>query len=290
MSEESSATQLEQLRALAVSLHASRNDLLPRLLPGRIPEDCPLQIPEPPHTRLLGTLAHSHRVFVIMLESDLSLNEALSVYRMQLAALEWKEQGKVQVWPEGQTTGESVWSGVHPSIELTFWHPSIQPLLIGHTWLTLMEREDATTLVRLHVVLSRQGFLQAQPEPAPPDVLGPRHRAVHLLPTLVAPAGAQLRHQRSHVGPAEIQMTSEVTTPLDLVVLGQHFTKQLHHTWTQMEAGSSGPFVWSTWQFTSIDPEPATWSALFLILKMPDKPDHYILDLRALRSKPEAAS
>jgi hypothetical protein len=48
-------------------------------------------------------------------------------------------------------------------------------------------------------------------------------------------------------------------------------------------------FVWSTWQFTSTDPEPALWSALLLILQMPDKPDRYTLELRCLRSKPVAS-
>lgn len=291
MSEDSSANQLEQLMALAVSLHASRDDLQPRLLPGRIPEDCPLQMPMPPHTRLLGTLAHRHR-FVIMLESELPLNEASNWYRTQLAALEWKERGKERVWPEEQPTGESSWSDGRPAVELTFWNPSIRPLLVGHVWVTLVEREDVTTLVHLHVMLNRDAFYlyQAQPkQPEPPDILGPLHRAVRLLPTLFAPADAQLRDEESHVGPAEIQMTAEVTTPLDLVALGQHYTKQLHRTWTQTEAGGSGPFVWSTWQFTSTDPEPVPWSALVLILKVPDKPDHYTLELRAVQFK-QAAS
>ena len=84
-------------------------------------------------------------------------------------------------------------------------------------------------------------------------------------------------------------MTSEVTTPLDLVALGQHYTKQLTRAWMQWEAGGSGPFVWSTWQFTSTDPEPVPWSALVLILKMPDKPDHYALEFRAVQFKPEAS-
>ncbi|MGO8948863.1 MAG: hypothetical protein ACLQUY_14670 [Ktedonobacterales bacterium] len=286
MSEDSSANQLEQLMALAVSLHSGQADLKPRLLPGRIPEDCPLQIPVPPHTRLLGTLAHDNLLYVIMLQCNLPLSEALSSYRTQLAALDWKER----VLSKQRPTDESPQRGYRPAVlRLMFFHPP------NRAWLSLVEREDATTLVRLEVYLSKEGTPDAQPEepeqPAPRDFLGPRHRAVHLLPTLFAPADAQLRFQDSHVGPEEVEMTSEVATPLDPVALAQHYTEQLSRAWTQTEAGGRGPFVWSTWQFTSTDPEPAPWSALLLILKMPDKPipDHYTLKLWAFRSKPEAS-
>jgi hypothetical protein len=100
--------------------------------------------------------------------------------------------------------------------------------------------------------------------------------------------GAQLLNGESHVGPVEIRMTSEVTTTLDPSALAQHYTKQLKQAWMQMDAGGTGSFVWTVWQFTSADPEPASWSALFLLLKMPDKPDHYTIKLWAFRSKPEA--
>jgi hypothetical protein len=280
MSEGSSASQLEQLMALAVSLHAGQYDLQPGLFPGRIPEDCPLQLPVPSHSRLLGTLAQGGRHYVIMLQSDLPLNEALSSYRMQLAALDWT--GRVS--SHQQLAGEPPQDDARPSVTVTFHHPP------SWAWLILTEHEDATTLVRLDVMRGKQTALQAQPEPpAPPDVLGAPHRAVHLLPTFFAPAGAQIRDEDSYAGPVEMQMTSEVTTPLDPVALDQHYTKQLSRAWTQTEAGGTGPFIWSTWQFTSTDSEPAPWSALFLTLKMPDKPDRYILELRALRSKPEAS-
>jgi hypothetical protein len=284
MSDDSSAIQLEQLMALAVSLHAGRPDLQPGLLPGRIPEDCPLQIPVPPHSRLLGTLAHGNLLYVIMLQCDLPLNEALSSYRMQLAALDWKER----VGSKRHATGESVQGVYRLSVpRLMFFHPSNRGAM-----LSLVEREDATTLVRLEVYPSSEGASQAEPEPpAPQNGLGPRHRTVHLLPTLFAPPDAQLRFQDSHVGPEEVEMTSEVATQIEPEALARHYTEQLSRAWRQTEAGGRGPFVWTTWQFTSTDPEPASWSALFLILKMPDnpKPGCYTLKLWAYRSKPEAS-
>jgi len=260
-------------------------------LPGRIPEDFPLPMPVPPHSRLLGTVAHSNnRLFVIMLECDLPLNEASSLYRTHFAALHWRERGKERVWPEQQPTDESVQSDVRPAVGLEFWHTASHDGLILHNWLTLMERENATTLVRMHVLRTKQLYVNAEPQqPEPPDVLGPPHRAVHLLPMLCAPTGAQLQDGESHVDPVEVEMTSEVTTPLDPSALAQHYTKQLRQAWNQTKAGGTGPFVWTVWQFTSTDPEPALWSALFLLLKMPDKPDHYTLEIHAIQFKPEAS-
>lgn len=81
-----------------------------------------------------------------------------------------------------------------------------------------------------------------------------------------------------------------MTTQLDPEALAHHYVGQLTKAgWTQTDAGARGPFVWSSWQFTSSGPQPSPWSALFFILKTPDKPDHYTLDLRASQSNTEDA-
>lgn len=294
MSEDSSATQLEQLMALAASLLANRSDLSgpqPLLFPGTIPDDIPLEIPVPPHTRLLGTMADNYRYgnyrsrpFVVMLESDLPLEEAVSWYRTQTAALGWKER----VSPDQRASGGFVQSDYHRSARLAFCHtPSC-------AWLspTLAERETGTTLVRLDLMLEKEGNPCTQPEQPGPHGSRGHHGLLHppgpQLPTLIAPAGAQLQGGGSHLGPKEIQVTSQVTTPLDLDAVAQHYAGQLiQASWTQTEAGAGGPFVWSTWQFTNSGSEPEPWNALFFVLKLPNEPVRYSLDLRAWQSKIE---
>ncbi len=142
----------------------------------------------PPHTRLLGTMAENdrERQFIILLESDFPLDEALSWYRAQLAALDWKDH----TLPDQQPGGGFTQSDYRPSVQLEFCHiPSC-------AWLRpmLAEREDATTLVRLVLMLNEQGNPCAHPERLEPRRFPGHHRhAVHPLPTLVAPPGAQLQ-------------------------------------------------------------------------------------------------
>ena len=83
-----------------------------------------------------------------------------------------------------------------------------------------------------------------------------------------------------------MQTTSPMTTQLAPEVVARHYAEQLTQAdWTQTDAGEGGPFVWSTWQFSSIGPEPARWNGLFFVLKVPDEPDHYTLHLKAYRPK-----
>ena len=223
---------------------------------------------------------------MILLESDLPLDEALSSYRTQLAALDWKEHTS----PEQQPGGGFVQSDYRRSVHLEFCHtPSC-------AWLrpTLAEREEATTLVRLVLMLGEQGNPCAHPErpeqPAPRGFLGHSRQGAHVLPALIAPPGTELQHRGSSFGPDGVHMTSEVTTQLGPEALARHYVGQLTQAcWTQTNAGAGGPFGWSTWQFTSSGPEPSPWSALLFILKTPYKPDHYTLDLRASQSNTEAA-
>ncbi|MGO8950486.1 MAG: hypothetical protein ACLQUY_23070 [Ktedonobacterales bacterium] len=284
MSEESAASELEQLTALAISLLASPidpNSPQPHLFPSTIPENIPLEIPVPPHTRVLGTLARSDSSFVITLESDLPLDEMISVHRAQLTALAWNEFEYMRQPP----TGGFVQSDYRPSARLAFCHtPShacLRPMLV--------QRENATTHVRLDLTLGEEGNPCArQDQPAPRGFPRYPNTGRQMLPTLIAPLGAQLGGTSSHGDPEWMHTTSTVTTPLDQEALAHHYVGQLTQAgWTQTDAGAGGPFVWSTWHLTSTGPEPTPWSALFFILKTPDKPDDYTLDLRAFRLKSE---
>jgi hypothetical protein len=79
---------------------------------------------------------------------------------------------------------------------------------------------------------------------------------------------------------------AQVTTQLDQEAVARHYAEQLTRAgWTQTDAGAGGPFVWSTWQFTSTGPEPVRWNGLFFVLKVPDEPDHYTLHLKSYRPK-----
>jgi hypothetical protein len=222
MSEDPSVRLLEQLTALANSLLTSPIDPggpQPHLFPGTFPEDLPVEIPVPAHTRLLGTLAQSDSHYVIMLESDLPLDEVLPLLRAQLAALTWSEFEYMRQPP----AGGFVQSDYRPSARLALCHTSSRACLRP----MLVERENGTTLVRLDLTLGEQGNpCVDQNQPPPHGVPGyPCHPNGEMLPTLVAPLGADVSGSRTEGSPKGMQTTSPMTTQLDQEAVARHYAE-----------------------------------------------------------------
>ncbi len=280
MSENPTPGEIDLLEKLALGLLVYPGDpraSKPRLFLGKIPENLPIEVPIPEQSRVVGTLARSETQVEIVLESDLTPEEIFSFYRAQLTSLGWHEPEGM--WPHH--AGGFLHSDFGPHMNITFCQ---EPGGAGLT-LNILQLESTTTDVRLNLSLDREM------NPCAQQAMMRRHMRHHemyeIIPPLIPPRGAQQSGWSGGSSSDEVHTTATLKTTLALDALAKQYADQLSQAgWTQTDAGASGPLAWHTWHFTSEDQEP--WSGLFFILKTPEKPDDYILYVRAAWTKPES--
>ncbi|HTK05537.1 MAG TPA: hypothetical protein VL485_00055 [Ktedonobacteraceae bacterium] len=283
MSENPTPGEIELLEKLALGLLIHPGDpriAKPRLFLGKIPEHFPIDLPIPEQSRVMGTLARSETQVEIVMESDLTPEAIFSFYRTQLTSLGWHELENMWL----HQTGGFIHSNFGPHTNTTFCQGSDGAGLT----LSAVPLQNTTTSVRIDLSLDREANPCAQQER---QAKMPRHIRHHdlfkIIPPLVPPQGAQQYGGGGGSGSDDVHTSATLKTNLALDVLPQHYADQLLKAgWTQIDAGISGPLAWHTWRFTSEDQEP--WSALFFILKTPEKPNDYFLYIRTTWIKPES--
>lgn len=271
MSDTAPSGDIEQLEKLALALLVSSYKLQapsPRLFPGKIPENFPIEIPLPEQSHVLGTLVRSETQVEIVLESDLPPQEILKFYRTHLVALGWQEPEEIRSRPEGGF----LHSDLDPDTNSIFCQQSSGAGLTLQT----LPLESATTTVRLNISLDRKRNPCASLK-----MRRLHHRLYEMIPSLTPPAGAQQQGGGGgSSGSNEAYTTATLKTALALDVLAQHYADQLSQAgWTQTGAGINGPAAWHTWHFTE-GQEP--WSGMFFILKTPEKSDEYFTFIRTV--------
>lgn len=210
MSETPTPGEFDLLEKLALSLLAypgNPHESQPRLFPGKIPENFPIEVPLPEQCHVIGTLARSAAQVEIVLESDLAPEEIFSFYRTQLTALGWHEPE--DMWPHPE--GGFLHSNFGPHSNLTFCQGS------GGAGLTLniAQQDNAATNVRLHI------YLDHEMNPCQRSRMRRRmhhHGLYEIIPTLAPPNGAQQHGGGGGSSDNEAHTTATLKSSLSLLI------------------------------------------------------------------------
>lgn len=208
-----------------------------QLLPGRLPDSLPLQVPIPDGGRLVGSVVRGGQPkgggTEMVLDAPGGAAETLRFYQQALGGQGWTQA------PFGP--GEP--RGFQPTVASTgaaFCQGAQGP------WLSLnvVSRPNAPSDVRLRLDAMNPGPC-AQP-PGPPEKRLPP--GMDRLPALYAPEGVALQMAGSGGGPGRFSSEATAETSLGVAALEAHFAQQLQAAgWTRREGAAQGPLAWSVW-------------------------------------------
>lgn len=245
------------IRFLQESYSYSTDLIGVQLLPGKLPQEMPVDLPIPDGTRTVGSMIQEDTGFSVVLDVPMTPDQALEFYRERLASQNWTE---VQL--PGMNQG-FVEDG-DPSI--AFCKDSKDPWMI-----IVAHPEENGTDLRVSISNDtdcspcslNQGY---------DDWLKP-------IPKLAAPKGARISNENSVSGPGNMVATSvTVKTEMNSSSLTAHYADQLMAAnWTIMGEGESGPSSWSSWSYN--DEDGQTWDGFLMALELPgtDETQRFVL-------------
>jgi hypothetical protein len=244
----------------------------PQVLVGQIPEGLPFELPLPPDNIIVGTLIRGPESASIVLNVDQPAELVLGWYREHM-----KEAGVQELEMPGvaQRSGFTQ-TGIAAGMQATFCYGSRGPSLMVNT--LSRDKDETKADVRLELDIKgmackyfaknrmqRPLFASLVPQLAPPPKSTQRVDSV----------GASSTFDSVH-SIATLRLENDV----NIVELATHYNTQLESGgWTRGDAGSDGPFAWSTWSFHDEDNE--LWRGSFLILKIQIQQPQYTLYIQA---------
>lgn len=238
-----------------------------QLLPGRLPDMLPLELPLPEGSRVVGSVARSPEVADIVLDVPLAPEQVVAFYQERLAALGRQQPEEMA----GHRPGGFAPSDLRMPHHAHFARSAGPGSLNFSVW----TGKNGVADVRLHVDMHTEN-----PSPARQRRLRQQrmHGAHNLLPWIEAPAGARQMGGGGSGGEDSYYSQATVETEMDLAALAAHYAAQLEKgDWTRTGEGQSGPLAWHTWTFQDADQEP--WEGLFSLLKVPGKERKHLLTL-----------
>lgn len=263
------------LRELFVRLNSFPGDPRvsnPHVLIGQIPEGLPFELPLPPDSIILGTLIRGPESARIILNVDQPPGLVVAWYREHM-----KEAGVQELEMPGvaQRSGFTQ-TGIAAGMQATFCYGSRGPSLMVNA--LSRDKDEAKADVRLELDIQGMAckyFAKNRMQ---------RPLFASLLPQLAPPPSSTQRIDSVGSSSTFDSVNSIATLILEngmsVVELASHYNTQLESSgWSREDAGSGGPFAWSTWLFRDEDNE--LWHGSFLILKMQTQQPHYTLYVHA---------
>lgn len=207
------------------------------LLPGAVPGDLPLMVPQPPGANLIGSMVRklggAPLSWEIALDASGSQDDLLNYYTQQLGGQGWMAPPTRTVGGRGFAPGGQV-----SASRGTFCRGANGPYLAvsaiptngGPTDLRLFITADAASLC------GNGGMNGAAP--------GPLDR----LPALMSPAGVTIANPNGYVGANKVTSEAVATAAAAATDLEAAFAAQLTAAgWMRTAGGAGGPVAWSTW-------------------------------------------
>lgn len=247
------------LRELALALIAPRYPDMaegeaPQLLVGQLPPSFTSEFPQPPGSRIVGSLQSSRPT--VVLDARQSADEVVDFYRERLTATGWTAQEDM------------------PPRQGGFLHSNMLDRRFGNFYrgedgpsLHVMTYDAPGGRTTVHLTLSPGGTVpmfegrQRRPRMGP-DMW-------RILPPIAPPPRSQQWPQGGNAGGDHVNSSARLKTDLDLPAVAAHYIAQLEKSgWQRHDVGENGPVAWSTWTFQDEDHE--LWCGLFVILKRPD--------------------
>lgn len=256
------------LALLAAQYGATEGAAEPRLLVGQLPPDLPYELPVPEGGRVLGTLLHRNPT--VALDAPLEPDQALAFFGERLTAAGWSAQQDM------------------PPRHGGFMHSTMGNRAFGYFYLgedgpavNVLAFATPSGRTAIHLNLRTEGGATAfggLPS-------GPRQRRMgpdiwRILPPIAPPPRSQQWQEGGNSGGDRVSSSARLETDLDLPTVAAHYIAQLEKGgWQRRNSDEHDPVAWSTWTFQDEDKEP--WSGLFIILKHPDMPRRYWVQVLA---------
>lgn len=225
------------------------------LLPGQVPSDLPLALPQPPNGRVVGSVVRRRGqdavLWDVILDAPGAPVDILQAYGQQLAALGWTK-------PPVGPFGGGFQAATPNDTAATFCQTiGAAPFLT----VTAAAEASGQADVRVHVDATGPGpcFIPTAPGPPPLPETG-------RLPALAPPAGVQV--QPSGSGSGNNRFTSEATALTDkrAADLEAFYAQQVQAAgWTRVAGGADGSYAWSAWTLPGGD----GYQGLLTILEAP---------------------
>jgi len=204
------------------------------LFPGRLPDELPVQIPLPEHSRLIGSARPLPRSEIeVILETDLDPEAFLDRYRLQLEAHDWE---LLRWFPSRHGFVASVF----PSLSGIFYHvPEGQVLAV-----TAFRRQAGVVLVHLELW---------HDDDEHSDLEYDTH-VTQLAPLLPAPLGSDFIEDGGGGSRHEHGSEARIRTDMDLPTLHAYYEEQLvAKGWERTDVREDATRIESDWAFVVDD-------------------------------------
>ena len=228
-----------------------------QLLPGKLPEQMPVQIPLPRGSEIFGSILLGETEIGVMVDSPLAAEEIMAFFSQALASQNWTEMDV-----SGMERGFMEWSTG------SFFCQESNDTSIA---IIAYPRENGSD-IRLDI--------STDPECSPCSFSG-SDDWLKPIPKLVAPRNASLSNQNFMTGCGnQVTISMDVMTELNSSALAAHFADQLiAANWTATSQEESGPAAWSAWEFE--DEEGLIWDGFLTALEVPGSEDKRFVMMQA---------
>jgi hypothetical protein len=234
------------------------------VLVGGLPENLGFDLPLPEDSRVIGSIVRGMMEggTEIILDVDLTPEEALTFYREQLLPAGWEEQTQ-------QAFGGGFVSGSSPGT--TFCLNENDAVI----FLSAYAPPSLPTELRLNIQQEAQ-YSACLPQPEGMD------EASRLIPSLVSPPDSLIQSGGGSSGDGVAETSAVLRTELSMGALAEQYSAQLLEAgWEQLAQDKEPELAWSFWSVA--DSEGQDWSGLLLIFKSPIVPEKVFASFRVDR-------
>lgn len=241
-------------RLIQFDFFGSPELIQPELLPGKLPEEMPVDLPIPNGSRIVGSEIREDIEITVVMDVTMTPEEALDFYRDALIPQNWTETDIT-----GMERGFAGGSG-----STTFCKGARDPSVMVSAY----PLENGTDL-RLEIV--------TDPNESPcswdtSDWLKP-------IPKLSPPKEAVISNQ-NNMGNYGLAVSAEIKTELNSSALAAHYADQLTAAnWTATSSEECGPTSWSTWSYK--DEEGIEWNGFLIALDLAGSEDKRFVMMQA---------
>ena len=244
-------------RLIQFDFFGSPELIQPELLPGKLPEEMPVDLPIPNSSRIVGSEILEDRGITVVMDVTMTPEEALGFYRDALVPQNWTETditGMERGFMGGSGSTIFCKGARDPSVMV-----SAYPL------------ENGTDL-RLDIITDPYYSPCSMADQS--DWLEP-------MPKMSAPKDAVISNQNYMGGCGnQVAVSAEIKTELNSSALAAHYADQLTAAnWTATSSEECGPASWSTWGFE--DEDDIEWNGFFIALDLAGSEDKRFVMMQA---------
>jgi hypothetical protein len=229
-----------------------------KLLPGKLPQEMPVDLPIPDQARIVGSEVQENTGIYLVLDIPMTPDQALEFYRERLASQNWTKIGIPYMdrgFVEQSDPSATFCQGTQNASLAVAAHP-----------------QGNGTDLRLSIISDPDYSLCSLDAGYNDDWLKP-------IPRLAAPKGARISpgDLMSFLGNL-VTVSATLETEMNSSSLTDHYADQLKAAnWTMIGEGESGPSSWSSWSYN--DEDGQAWDGFLMALELPgtDEKQRFVL-------------